>query len=306
MNLQKPLQMVRDMDGKRLKPNPLAEERVKGFLFEDLGSGDITSDALIPADLRARGQLYFRVPGVAAGLEEASAVFTLLGCDVDQLAPDGAHVEAKQVLLRAEGSARALLAGERVALNIVSHMAGIATATAEVVKSVVAANPRTRVAATRKTLPGLKHMQKKAVQLGGGDTHRLGLDDCVLIKDNHLSLLPSLAEAIRLAREKVSFTKKIEVEVRTREQAREAAVAGAEIIMFDNMKPPEIGEALRALDSEGLRAGRLFEASGGITADNAAEYASAGVDVVSLGSLTHSVRALDVKLEISIVGRIKA
>jgi len=210
------------------------------------------------------------------------------------------------MLLKVEGSARALLVGERVALNLVSHMAGIATATADVVKIVAAANPKTRVAATRKTLPGLKYLQKKAVHLGGGDTHRLGLDDCVLVKDNHLSLLPSVAEAVRLARERVSFTKKIEVEVRTIDQAREAARAGAEIIMFDNMNPRQIAEALRALESESLRSGRLFEASGGITAENAAEYASAGVDVVSLGSLTHSAKALDAKFEISIAGRVKA
>ncbi len=286
--------------------DPLAEECVKGFLLEDLGSGDVTSDALIAPDVKASGRLFFRVPGVAAGIEEASAVFTLLGCEVDQLVPDGAHVEANQVLLRVDGSARALLAGERVALNIVSHMAGIATATAEVVGRVAAVNPKTRVAATRKTLPGLKQLQKKAVRLGGGDTHRLGLDDCVLIKDNHLSLLPGIAEAVHTARERVSFTKKIEVEVRNASQAREAAQAGADIVMFDNMKPGEIAEALKSLNSEGLRRGRLFEASGGITAVNATEYASAGADVVSLGSLTHSARALDAKFEISVAGRTKA
>ncbi|MCX6649869.1 MAG: carboxylating nicotinate-nucleotide diphosphorylase [Candidatus Bathyarchaeota archaeon] len=286
------------MDGKKVERNPIAEELVRGFLSEDLGYGDITSDALIRREQRAEARLFFREPGVAAGLEEAAAIFTLLGCDVKQRALDGASVEAKKHLLEIEGPARALLAGERVALNIVSHMSGIATATATTVRSARSANPKTRVAATRKTHPGLRNLEKKAVELGGGDTHRLRLDDCVLIKDNHLELLPSVTEAIRLARERVSFTKKIEVEVRDYAQAEEAALAGADIIMLDNMNPSKIREVLAALRSKGLCEGRLFEASGGITPENAAEYASSGVDVVSLGSLTHSVKALDVKLEI--------
>ena len=212
----------------------------------------------------------------------------------------------RSVLLEFDGPARSLLVGERVALNLVSHMAGIATATAEVVEKVRKTSPSTRVAATRKTTPGLRDLEKRAVELGGGDTHRLRLDDCVLIKDNHLKLLPSVSEAVHLARQRVSFTKKIEVEVRSHEKAEEAARAGADIIMFDNMDPSTIRESLRRLVGAGLRAGRLFEASGGITAENAADYAAAGVDVVSLGSLTHSVRALDVKLEIMMTGGARA
>lgn len=286
------------MDGKKVERNSIAEELVRGFLSEDLGYCDITSDALIRREQCAEARLFFRVSGVAAGLEEAAAVFTLLGCEVTQHAHDGANVEARKPLLEIKGSARALLAGERVALNIVSHMSGIATITATVVKSARNVNPRIRVAATRKTLPGLKNLEKKAVELGGGDTHRLRLDDCVLIKDNHLVLLPSVTEAVRLAREKVSFTKKIEVEISDTAQAEEAAEAGADIIMFDNMDPPQIREIMATLRSKGLREGRLFEASGDINPENAAEYAATGVDVISLGSLTHSARALDVKLEI--------
>ena len=289
------------MDGKKVKRNPIAEELVRGFLSEDLGYGDITSNALIRREQSAEARLFFKEPGVAAGLEEAAAVFTLLGCEVTQRAPDGAGVEARKSLLEITGPARALLAGERVALNIVSHMSGIATITATVVRSARSANPKVRVAATRKTLPGLKNLEKKAVELGGGDTHRLRLDDCVLIKDNHLELLPSVTEAVRLAREKVSFTKKIEVEVRDAAQAEEAAAAGADIIMFDNMGPSQIREVLATLRSKGLCEGRLFEASGGITPGNAAEYAASGVDVISLGSLTHSAKALDVKLEIRMI-----
>lgn len=301
VELQKPLQRLIAMDGKKVKRNPLVEELVRGFLSEDLGYGDITSEALIPRDETAKARLFFKEPGVAAGLEEAAAVFTLLGCEVNQHAPDGARVEARQLLLEIEGPAKALLAGERVALNIVSHMSGIATTTAAVVRATREANPKIRVAATRKTLPGLKNLEKKAVELGGGDTHRLRLDDCVLIKDNHLELIPSITEAVRLARERVSFTKKIEVEVRDAAQAEEAATAGADIVMFDNMGPSQIREVLAILRPKGLCEGRLFEASGGITPGNAAEYAASGVDIISLGSLTHSVKALDVKLEIRMI-----
>ncbi len=284
--------------GKKVERNPITEELVRGFLSEDLGYGDITSEALIKPDQRATAHLFFKEPGIAAGLEEAAAVFTLLGCEVRQHAADGASVEARKPLLEIEGPAKALLAGERVALNIVCHMSGIATTTAAVVKTVRTVHPKGRVAATRKTLPGLKNLEKKAVELGGGDTHRLRLDDCVIIKDNHLELLPSITEAVRLTREKVSFTKKIEVEVRDATQAVEAAEAGVDIIMFDNMKPDQIHEVLAKLRSKGLCENRLFEASGGITPGNAADYAASGVDIISLGSLTHSAKALDVKLEI--------
>jgi len=289
------------VDGKKAKRNLLVEELVRGFISEDLGYGDITSDALIPSDMRAEARLYFKEPGVAAGLEEATAVFTLLGCEVTSHAVDGDKVEAKQILLNVDGPARALLAGERVALNIVSHMSGIATATALILESARKKNPKIRVAATRNTLPGLKNLEKKSVELGGGDTHRLRLDDCVLIKDNHLELFPNITEAVQKARENVSFTKKIEVEVRSTAQAEEAAEAGADIIMFDNMTPTQMRDTLQALDAKNLREGHIFEASGGINAGNAPEYAASGVDVISLGSLTHSAKALDVKLEIKTI-----
>lgn len=294
------------MDMTKTDRRPLREEQLRVFLLEDLGYGDITSEALISPEQRARARLFFKEPGVAAGLEEASVIFTMLGCEVKHLERDGNWVPPGKVLLEFDGPARSLLLGERVALNLISHMAGIATATAEVVEKVRKTSPSTRVAATRKTTPGLRDLEKRAVELGGGDTHRLGLDDCVLIKDNHLELLPSVSEAVHLARQRVSFTKKIEVEVRSHEEAEEAARAGADIIMFDNMDPSTIRESLRRLVEASLRAGRLFEASGGITAENAADYAAAGVDVVSLGSLTHSVRALDVKLEIMMTGGARA
>ena len=279
----------------------LAMDKIREFLREDIGYGDITSTALIPEEQVARARLYYREPGVASGLDEAALIFEVLGCTVKVHARDGSKVEARKVLLEVEGPARALLAGERTALNIVGRMAGIATQTAEAVRLAAARNPTVRVAATRKTLPGLRDLDKRAVEHGGGDPHRFRLDDCVLIKDNHLELVPSITEAVKRARRSVSFTKMIEVEVRSLAEAEEAARAGAEIIMFDNMPPKEIEATLSILREKGLRDGFIYEASGGITLDNIGKYAAAGVDVVSLGSLTHSVRSLDVKLEIEMI-----
>ena len=279
----------------------LAKDKIKEFLREDLGYGDITSEALIPVDQMARAHLFFREPGIASGLMEASIVFELLGCTVEGNAEDGDSVEPGQTLLELEGPAAAILSGERTALNIVGRMSGVATTTARIVDNLVEASPGTRVAATRKTLPGLRDLDKRAVEHGGGDTHRFRLDDCVLIKDNHLELVPSVTEAVLRVREVVSFTKKIEVEVRSLKEAEEAALAGADIIMFDNMAPLEMRRCLAELEERGLRKGFIYEASGGITPENAADYAASGVDVISLGALTHSVRSLDVKLELEMM-----
>ena len=277
------------------------EERLRGFLKDDLGWGDITSEALIDDSQRAKGRLYFREDGVAAGLEEVATIFRVLGCDVKALATDGSIVVKDTTLMEIKGPAKALLAGERTALNVLGRMAGIATTVSRIASQVSEVSPGTRVAATRKTMPGLGNLDKKAVELGGGDSHRFRLDDCVLIKDNHIALLPSITEAVKAARNAVSFTKKIEVEIESLEGAVEAAEAGADIVMFDNMPPEEIVRCLARLSELGLREGRIYEASGGITPENVGEYAASGVDVISMGSLTHSVRALDVKLEIEMV-----
>jgi len=277
------------------------EERLREFLKEDIGWGDITSEALIDDGQMAKGRLYFREDGVAAGLDEVATIFRILGCEVNAIMSDGSSVSRDQTLMEINGPAKALLAGERTALNILGRMAGIATTVSKIAAQVSKVNQSTKVAATRKTLPGFGELDKKAVVLGGGDTHRFRLDDCVLIKDNHLALLPSITEAVRAARSAVSFTKKIEVEIESLEGAVEAAKAGADIVMFDNMHPEEIERCLARLSELGLREGRVYEASGGITPENVGEYAASGVDVISMGSLTHSVRALDVKLEIEMV-----
>ena len=287
---------TRELTG--MRTSALKEEKIRELLEEDLGYGDITSDSLLGPAHMARATVYLKEEGVAAGLAEIGALFRLLGCDVRLHGEDGARAEAGRVLMEVEGEARAILAGERTALNILGRMSGIATSVAEAVAAAGRVSPSVRVAATRKTVPGLRELDKRAVELGGGDTHRFRLDDCVLIKDNHLMFGFTISEAVERARRRVSFTKKIEVEVRTLEEAREAARAGADIVMFDNMSPYEIRDCLRALDGEGLRGGRIFEASGGITMENIAEYAASGVDVVSMGSLTHSVRSLDVKLRV--------
>jgi len=276
----------------------LAKEKIREFLHEDIGYGDITSAALLEDGQQARARVLFREDGVAAGLEEVTAVFDFLGCTVKLLEEDGGRVGSGSVVMEVWGPAKAILAGERTALNLLGHMSGIATAVAAAVSKANGVNPKIRVAATRKTIPGLRDLDKRAVEQGGGDTHRFRLDDCVLIKDNHLNLGLSVGEAVSRARQKVSFTKKVEVEVISLEQALEAAEADADIIMFDNMTPSEIRRCLDVLGERGLREGRLFEASGGINMENVEEYAATGVDILSMGCLTHSVRSLNVKLEL--------
>jgi nicotinate-nucleotide pyrophosphorylase (carboxylating) len=285
-----------------LKPSDYKlTDMIKKFLDEDIGYGDITSETLIPSSQQAKGRLYFKEPGVVSGLTEASIVFEILGCNIQRLVEDGERVTKDKTLLSVEGSARALLMGERLALNIIGRMAGIATQTTQFVEEVKKRNATTRVAATRKTLPGLRYFDKRAIIDGGGDPHRFGLDDCVLIKDNHLELVPSITEAVKRARVGVSFTKKIEIEVRNFEDALEAAKAGADIIMFDNMPPHEIVINLSKLDELGFRSRIIYEASGGITSENIGEYIESGVDIISMGALTHSIRSLDVKFEIEMI-----
>jgi nicotinate-nucleotide pyrophosphorylase (carboxylating) len=279
----------------------LHSDKLVEFLKEDIGFGDITSELLIPEDQWAHGKLYFREAGVVSGLEETESIFQLLGCSVTAHTKDGDWVKENQILLEVDGSAISILSGERTALNLIGRMAGVATATAETVKKASMINPNVKVAATRKCMPGLRLLDKKAVMHGGGDSHRYRLDDCVLIKDNHLTLVESITNAVDIVRSKVSFTKKIEVEVRTIDQAVEAAEAGADIIMFDNMSPAQIRDTMKVITEKNLREGILFEASGGITPDNITDYASTMVDVISLGYLTHSIRSLNVKLEVEMI-----
>jgi nicotinate-nucleotide pyrophosphorylase (carboxylating) len=233
---------------------------------------------------------------VAAGIEEASALFSHFGISVEPGLPDGAACMPGSLLLGLEGDAGRILLVERTALNLMSRMSGIATATRALVEEAGKVSPSPRIAATRKTCPGMRALDKKAVVLGGGEAHRSTLSDMILIKDNHLRLVP-LEEAVRRALRR-SPPEMIEVEVTSGEEAIRAARAGAGIVMLDNMDPESIREAVRELAARGLRGHLLLEASGGIWAGNLKDYVSLGLDRISLGSLTHSVHGLDLSLEV--------
>ncbi|HWY28212.1 MAG TPA: carboxylating nicotinate-nucleotide diphosphorylase, partial [Candidatus Sulfotelmatobacter sp.] len=276
----------------------LIEEALRKFLDEDIGHGDITTDALLDPAARATGKVVCKERAVIAGLSESITLLKLLSCEGKPKVRDGQEVPAGTIILEANGSGSALLKVERVLLNLLSHMSGVATATAELVNIAKQNGGSTRVACTRKTLPGLRYFEKRAVELAGGDTHRLRLDDAVLIKDNHLALAGSITESVRKAKAKVSFTKKIEVEATTPEQAVEAALAGADIVLLDNMTLQEVRKSVSSLEAKKLRDRLLVEVSGGITRENLAGYVKTGVDVISVGSITHSAKAIDMSLEL--------
>src|SRR6266702_491613 len=275
----------------------LIEDALKEFLDEDIGHGDITTDALVDLAVKATGTVVCKERAVVAGLSESLILLKLLGCEGKPKVRDGQEVPAGTIILEVSGFGSALLKVERVLLNLLSHMSGVATVTAELVNIAKKSGGSTRIACTRKTLPGLRYFEKRAVELGGGDTHRLRLDDAVLIKDNHLELAGSVGACVRKAKDRVSFTKKVEVEVTTAYQAVEAAEAGADIVLLDNMTPKEVGSSVTLLMSKGLRDRVLVEVSGGIRRENLASYAKTGVDVISVGAITHSAPAVDISLE---------
>lgn len=269
------------------------------FLEEDLGFGDITSELLIPKGLKTRGVIVAKESGVVAGVEEAEMLFKHFSIDVKINRKDGDIINPGDVVMEVEGEARSILMVERTALNILMRMSGIATETKKLVDMIREAGLNVKIAATRKTAPGLRALDKKAVMLGGGEPHRLRLDDAILIKDNHIALIGSVKEAVRRAIEKVSFVKKVEVEAKTLGEALEASESGADIVMLDNMRPEQIREVIERLRERGLYGKILLEASGRINPSNILEYASTGVHVLSIGYLTHSAKALDMSLEIT-------
>jgi len=274
-------------------PVPLAD--LLRYIEEDAPSGDLTSLALVPLG-RCRAEIRTKSAGIIAGVEEATALFSHYGIAVVPGLPDGDACRPGSLVMSLEGEAEKILLVERTALNLLSRMGGIATATRALADLAAGINPKVRIAATRKTCPGMRALDKKAVVLGGGEAHRSTLSDAVLIKDNHLKLVP-LEEAVRRARAAVPQGR-IEVEVTGGGEAVRAAKAGAHVIMFDNMDPGSIREAIRELGERGLRQQVLLEASGGIGEGNLAEYASLGLDRISVGALTHSARALDLSLEV--------
>jgi nicotinate-nucleotide pyrophosphorylase (carboxylating) len=270
-------------------------EYLKKFIDEDAPFGDVTSEFVIP-DVACRAVIRAEQDGVTAGLLEAAALFSHFGVEVRQDIHDGETVKAGTVLLSLSGPAKKVLLVERTALNIIGRMSGIATQTRKLVDLVKEENPRCRVAGTRKTCPGLRVLDKKAVTLGGGDPHRSGLSDGVLIKDNHLVLVP-VKEAITRAKTASAY-RKVEVEVETTKDALAAAQAGVDILLFDNMTPDSIRTTIRELEQAGLRDKVIIELSGGITAETIQDYARTGADLISLGALTHTVRNFSVTLEI--------
>ncbi|KAA5603012.1 carboxylating nicotinate-nucleotide diphosphorylase [Roseospira marina] len=274
-------------------PDLLIEPVVRAALLEDLGrGGDITTDSLVPPDRTARAEVVARREGVVAGARVAALAFRLLDARVIATPrfTDGQPVRAGDAILTLDGPARALLSAERVALNFLGHLSGIATETARMVAAVQ--GTRARIACTRKTTPGLRALEKYAVRVAGGINHRLGLDDAVLIKDNHIAVMGGITAAIAAARAHTGHMTRIQVEVDSLDQLDEALAAAPDAILFDNMSPETLAEGVRRV------AGRaITEASGGITPDHVAAVAASGVDVISVGWLTHSAPSLDVSLD---------
>ncbi|WP_248518327.1 carboxylating nicotinate-nucleotide diphosphorylase [Salinarchaeum laminariae] len=276
---------------------PVTDADVERWLREDLGHHDVTND--VPGE--TEGRLVATEPGVAAGIDAAAAVFSYLDVEVVDRVADGDDLTADATALRVAGGAQDVLRAERVAVNIAGHASGIATKTSEAVaaaeQSIVDAvageesvGEPPAIAGTRKTTPGLRGVEKRAIAAGGGDTHRLDLSHMVMVKDNHVAEL-GMGAAIERFRERASFATKIEVEVEEVEDAPRAAEAGADIVLLDNMAPATVEEAVDLVaESE---ADALLEASGGITVETVPEYATTGVDVLSMGSLTHSAPSLD-------------
>jgi len=278
-------------------PRRILEEKLLRMLAEDLGQGDITTDILVPEASTAEAEVIAREAGIICGIEEAKILLESLGLQTKVLVKDGQKIGTSQVLLKISGKTRNLLSVERTLLNLLSRMSGIATATRELVEKIKKRKLKTRIACTRKTAPGILYFDKKAVSVGGGDTHRLHLDDMILVKDNHIMIAGNVKKAIEKAKS-ASFSKKIEVEVTKVEDALTAAKNGVDIIMLDNFSPKQIEKTIKLLKKAGLREKILLEASGGITKENIMRYALTGVDIVSLGELTHSPKALDLSLEV--------
>jgi nicotinate-nucleotide pyrophosphorylase (carboxylating) len=268
----------------------ITDAEVERWLREDVGHHDVTND--VPGE--TRGRLVAKECGVAAGLNAAEAVFEYLDVDVVERVADGERVEAGDVVLRTAGAARETLRGERVAVNLAGHASGVATRTRRAVDAAREFDDDVAIAATRKTTPGLRGIEKRAVVAGGGDTHRLDLSHMVMVKDNHVAEL-GLEDAVAHFREAASFATKIEVEAESRDQAVRAVDAGADGVLLDNMSPEDTAAAANAIHDAAVAAGRevIVEASGGITVGDVPAYATADVDVISMGGLTHSAPSLD-------------
>ncbi len=277
-------------------PKPLVEKAVRAALAEDLGrAGDITSAATIPPDTVARAVIAARKPGVIAGLDLARTAFTQMSAEIafEAKVADGDAVTAGSTVATISGPARAILSAERVALNFLGHLSGVASATRRFADAI--ADTGAQIICTRKTTPGLRAFEKYAVRCGGGSNHRFGLDDAILIKDNHIAVAGGVGAAVERARAFAGILVKIEIEVDTLDQLGEALAAGADVVLLDNMAPDLVAQAVA------INQGRaVLEASGNVTRESVAAIAATGVDFISSGWITHSAPILDLGLDIEI------
>jgi len=265
------------------------------FISEDIQSGDITSVLLPKKKIKAK--IISRQDGVLAGVKFAGDIFRLKGCNVKIIKKDGAKLKSNQIILQISGNAGTVLSCERTALNLLSRMSGIATQTNFLVSKIRKINTKTKLYSTRKTAPGLRFFDKEAIMIGGGHKHRMSLNDMVMIKDNHLLVTNSMEGIIKNARKR---HKHVEVEVENQRDAILAASSGATIVMLDNFSPVQIKKTITELQKKKLRNKVKLEASGGINSKNIAAYAKTGVDMISVGSITNSVKGLDLSLEVCV------
>jgi nicotinate-nucleotide pyrophosphorylase (carboxylating) len=277
----------------------LLKDKLLEYLQEDIGFGDVTTDSIVPPNLLAEATITAKSDGVIAGIRELQALFRIANLDILDWVNDGASVQKGQVIMKVRGKARSILTVERTGLNILMRMSGIATLTRRMVEEARSVNPKIRIACTRKTTPGFRNFEKRAVEIGGGDSHRLRLDDLILIKSNHITAAGGIEDAIKKAKAAASFTKKIEVEVTSTDQAIIAARSHPDIIMLDNMQPDDVEKVLATLDKMNIRKSLLIEVSGEVTPDTLKSYAKTGADIISMGLLTHSAKAIDINLRIS-------
>ena len=267
-----------------------SKKQLAQFLAEDIGKGDITSDLLDKKRITAT--IISRENAILAGVQYAKEIFKIKGCNVKILKKEGSKIKPNQTIISITGDAGKILTCERTALNLLTRMSGIATQTNQLVKKIPS---KTKLYATRKTAPGLRYFDKEAVEIGGGKKHRLRLDEMVMIKDNHIAIEDSLLSLIKKTKKKY---KKFEVEVENTKDAVLAANMGATIIMLDNFTPAQIKKTIQTLKDQKLRSKVLLEASGGITSKNISKYGQTGVDIISVGSITNSVKGIDMSLEI--------
>lgn len=267
---------------------------IKTALLEDINYCDVTTDYLIPAEQMGKGKLVAKAEGILCGVEVAARVFELIDSDdikIEILIKDGESVKYGDGIMRLEGRTASLLKGERTALNLIQHMSGIATAANQATKLVEGTNAS--IADTRKTLPGMRPLQKYAVMTGGAKNHRYNLSDAAMLKDNHIDAAGGITAAVTALRKKIGHMTKIEVETRNLDELKEALAVGADIIMLDNMSPELMKEAVEITNGRAV-----LEASGGITNETLREVAESGVDIISIGALTHSVKAFDISMYI--------